>query len=218
MDIFKIKPIRFSDVFPGATSDALDAHFKEQGWELQVWDTASGPGYQVYFGEGVQVDNLYEYGFPHLFEKEDLRAFAENFYAVQLACRSTNATLSPESAICKMEVLDSYPADGNTTIYVVSLEPGFLVDVKANHDTSLVYVMQNEDGSSVYDQFVPDITYHFKEYDEAAVVEFVKAHLEKTKLSGKPELSQQIQFASSRSAATQTTDSSVQAKQTKHDR
>ena len=37
-------------------------------------------GYQVYFGKGVQVDNLFEYGFPHLYDAEMVISFAEDFY------------------------------------------------------------------------------------------------------------------------------------------
>lgn len=37
-------------------------------------------GYQVFFGTGVQVDNLYEYGFPYLCDKDELLAFAKKFY------------------------------------------------------------------------------------------------------------------------------------------
>lgn len=72
-----------------------------------------------------------------------------------------------------MELIDSYMMDA-AAFYTVCLEPGFLMDVKVCCDTGLTYIMENEDGSTVYDQFHQDITFPFKEYDEQAVIQFVK--------------------------------------------
>ena len=70
------KVVRFSELIHSPIGEWLDAHFTDQGWELQEIDGE----YQVYFGRGVQVDNRYEYGFPHLVTKEDLLVIAEDFY------------------------------------------------------------------------------------------------------------------------------------------
>ena len=61
-----IEQISFEELLPSTVGAALDAHFSEQGWELQLWHVGESSGYQVFFGTGVQVDNLYEYGFPYL--------------------------------------------------------------------------------------------------------------------------------------------------------
>ncbi len=64
----------------------------------------------------------------------------------------------------------------NEKFFTVELAPDFFVDVKAISDTGLVYVMQNGDGSTVFsngdkriDETWPDF-----EYDEGAVIQFVK--------------------------------------------
>lgn len=72
----------FSSLLHNDVGAALDAHFSEKGWKLlQIKGE-----YQVYFGKGVQVDNSYEYGFPHLLSLEDLLSFAHEFYNTKLAC------------------------------------------------------------------------------------------------------------------------------------
>lgn len=70
------KVVRFSSLLHSPIGAWLDAYFADQGWELQEIDGE----YQVYFGRGVQVDNRYEYGFPHLVTQEDLLMFAADFY------------------------------------------------------------------------------------------------------------------------------------------
>lgn len=70
------KVVRFSSLLHSPVGAWLDAYFADQGWELQEIDGE----YQVYFGRGVQVDNRYEYGFPHLVTREDLLMFAADFY------------------------------------------------------------------------------------------------------------------------------------------
>jgi len=76
----RIKKVHFTDIMPHPMGRALDKDFSKRNWTLQLWCNGQTEGYQVYFGKAVQVDNLYEYGFPHLYEKEDLVAFAENYY------------------------------------------------------------------------------------------------------------------------------------------
>lgn len=78
------RPITFSELVGGKMGDDLDAHFKNKAWELQEWTNDSSTGYQVFFGTGVQVDNLYEYGFPYLYDKEELVSFARDFYNRQV--------------------------------------------------------------------------------------------------------------------------------------
>jgi len=78
-----MEPVKelFYDILPLPVGAALDKHFEQKGWELQFL----GGGYQIFFGVGVQVDNLYEYGFPHLYSKEDLVTFAMEYYHKHLS-------------------------------------------------------------------------------------------------------------------------------------
>ena len=89
----------------------------------------------------------------------------------------------------EMEMLGSMKIDEHSTMYAVELEPGFVVDVKVRFDTGLIYVMQNGDGSCVYDGRCTDYTYPDYEFDEAAVVKFVRDQL------SRPALSEQISHA-----------------------
>lgn len=73
-----------------------------------------------------------------------------------------------------MRVVDSYGINGGATIFSVELAEDRFVDVKVCKDGGLVYVMQNEDGSSVYDGDWPYGTYPGLEYDENAVLRLVK--------------------------------------------
>ena len=58
--------VLFSSLLPPPTGTQLDELFLKRGWQLQRWVSEGGtPGYQIYFGPGVQVDNHYEYGFPY---------------------------------------------------------------------------------------------------------------------------------------------------------
>lgn len=45
--------------------------FEENHWELLKNNENNESFYQLFFGKGVQVDNMYEYGFAHLLNKED---------------------------------------------------------------------------------------------------------------------------------------------------
>lgn len=84
-----------------------------------------------------------------------------------------------------MEILGSMKIDEHSTMYAVALEPGFVVDVKVRSDTGLIYVMENEDGSCVYDGRCADYTYSDYVFDEAAVVQFMKDQLSRPALSEK---------------------------------
>lgn len=45
--------------------------FEENHWELLKKNENNESFYQLFFGEGIQVDNMYEYGFSHLLNKAD---------------------------------------------------------------------------------------------------------------------------------------------------
>ena len=50
--------VLFSSLLPPPTGTQLDELFLKRGWQLQRWVSEGGtPGYQIYFGPGVQVDN-----------------------------------------------------------------------------------------------------------------------------------------------------------------
>lgn len=76
-----IKAINFTDIVGPRVGNFLDEYFSEKGWELQYVQGYDGAeGYQVFFGKGVQVDNNYEYGFPFLYDLDEVKNFAESFY------------------------------------------------------------------------------------------------------------------------------------------
>lgn len=88
--------ISFSSLLPPPVGTQLDELFHQRNWQLQRWTPEDGkPGYQVYFGPGVQVDNHYEYGFPYLYEKAELLSFAHGFYVRQMGTQSGEVLLSP---------------------------------------------------------------------------------------------------------------------------
>lgn len=269
--------ILFKDVFPGAVSEAVDSYFKEKGWELQIWQTTSGLGYQVFFGAGVQVDNLYEYGLSYLYDKDELLCFMQNFYALHClnanideskitdsarisACWDSfgitvdlnysydekegygdgvlcfcetyaddtpNQTAWAEAlgiALClkekyglpvdigqdvdllkktginPLEVLDAFESN-NAAFYTVVVQPGYCVDVKLCVDTGLAYVIQNDDGSLVYEAGNADHTYPDYAVNEQAIIQFVKAVHAKSVSAHKPDLSTRILSAATRVAA-----------------
>ena len=66
--------VRFTDIAqadPGRAA-MLDKHFELNSWQLQRWENGESSGYNIYFGEGVQVDNHYEYLSPYLLEEGEL--------------------------------------------------------------------------------------------------------------------------------------------------
>ena len=84
---------KFSELCEGEQFEAVDRYFLEQGWKLELWKEENDFGYQVFFGEGVQVDNYYEYGFPYLFAKEEVIGFAEEFYKTHVKERDVKKEL-----------------------------------------------------------------------------------------------------------------------------
>jgi len=76
----EIHAITFRSLLSDPMASALDTYFETRGWALQQWVSSGETLYQIYLGKGVQVDNCYEYAFPHLYEFEALQDFAEAFY------------------------------------------------------------------------------------------------------------------------------------------
>ncbi|WP_432353273.1 hypothetical protein [Anaerotruncus rubiinfantis] len=76
-----IHKIKFSDLIPSTVGKRLDQYFEKNGWVLQQWlEDGQPPGYQVYFGERVQVDNQFEFGFSYLYSREETISFARIFH------------------------------------------------------------------------------------------------------------------------------------------
>lgn len=71
--------VKFVDLFDAPRCAAVDRHFESKGWKLVEKKHDTGVGYQVFFGKGVQIDNFFEFAFPHLLEKEWIVASAEDF-------------------------------------------------------------------------------------------------------------------------------------------
>ena len=63
-----IHKIKFSDLIPSTVGKRLDQYFEKNGWV------------QVYFGERVQVDNQFEFGFSYLYSREETISFARIFH------------------------------------------------------------------------------------------------------------------------------------------
>lgn len=76
-----VKKVLFASLL-GNTSigNAVDNYFDRHGWGLYVVSNGRNEGYQVYFGKGVQVDNNFEWGFPHLYEEADVVTFGREFF------------------------------------------------------------------------------------------------------------------------------------------
>lgn len=90
-DIFVTNKVecKFSELIPGPIGDNLDLYFNKNGWKLERWEEGDKAGYQVFFGKNVQVDNQFEYGFPYLFDKDDVIAFANDFYENKIMVNHT---------------------------------------------------------------------------------------------------------------------------------
>ena len=76
-----IKVVSFSEIIAGEIGEYIDTYFDSEGWELQlVCNFHGNRGYQVFFGRDVYVDGYYQYGFPYLFDLNDVVEFALDFY------------------------------------------------------------------------------------------------------------------------------------------
>lgn len=85
-----------------------------------------------------------------------------------------------ETVMNDMKIVDSYDVNGGSHFYSVELAENRFVDVKVCPDSGLVYVMENEDGSTVYTgEWAPGATVPGYAYDEKEVVRFVKEVYEK---------------------------------------
>lgn len=69
---------------------------------------------------------------------------------------------------------DRCDIENGNRLYAISLEPGYVVDVKVCAEDGLLYIMQNSDGSTVHAEGNADLTFPDYRYDEAAVVKFAK--------------------------------------------
>lgn len=64
-------PVMLAQEFPNLKYvRELDNIFKKEKWQLVK---TKDNFYQLYFGKNVQVDNMYEYGFLHLLNKEETK-------------------------------------------------------------------------------------------------------------------------------------------------
>ena len=106
---YMVQSIKFSDLLPGTIGKELDLFFEKNNWVLQSWKADKTQGYQVFFGEGVQVDNNYEYGFPYLFEKDELITFANNFYVGHI-CQQ-KPSLSDQIQSASVHVAETHHAE-----------------------------------------------------------------------------------------------------------
>ena len=75
-----IRIVKFSEIIEGEVGEYIDRILEEEKWELQYLQNGESEGYQLFLGEGVYVDNRFEYGFPYLYELDDVISFAEHFY------------------------------------------------------------------------------------------------------------------------------------------
>ena len=80
--MFKQTKTKFCDLGENNLFAALDCFFAKQEWQLVFIENEDydSSGYQVFFGNGIKVDNLFEYAFPCLLDKDCLIEWAQNFY------------------------------------------------------------------------------------------------------------------------------------------
>ncbi len=76
----------------------INNFFEKNNWK--ILKTKDGY-YQLYFGENVQVDNMYEYGFAHLLDKEETKASLESFINYRIELDSSS---SKDSKKMEMEI------------------------------------------------------------------------------------------------------------------
>ena len=117
----------------------------------------------------------------------------------------------------KFNLVDFYSIDNQTAVYTVSLDPGYLVDVKVCSDTGLIHVMQNSDGSTVYKEASDEVTVPEYKYDEEEVVSFARNEHLKRVMAIKPALSEQILSTSARTVDIRFSDK-IPAKETSPER
>lgn len=81
-------PISVQQEFPDLKyAKTIDIVLGKEKWQLVK---NKDNYYQLYFGEGVQVDNMYEYGFAHLLSSEDVKQELERFINYRIERVSLN--------------------------------------------------------------------------------------------------------------------------------
>lgn len=76
-----VKKAQFAILLPNTSiGNAVDNYFARHGWSLYTVSNGRDEGYQVYFGKGVQVDNLFEWGLPHLYDEAEIIRFGNEFF------------------------------------------------------------------------------------------------------------------------------------------
>jgi hypothetical protein len=76
-----VKKVLFATLLENTfIGNAIDSYFKRHGWGLYIVSNGQREGYQVFFGKGIQVDNSYEWGFPHLYDELDVVNFGCEFF------------------------------------------------------------------------------------------------------------------------------------------
>lgn len=76
-----IKKMQFANLLENTSiGNAVDNYFARHGWSLYTVSNGRDEGYQVYFGKGVQVDNNFEWGLPHLHDEAEIVSFGNEFF------------------------------------------------------------------------------------------------------------------------------------------
>lgn len=76
-----------------------------------------------------------------------------------------------------MYIVENYKVSETESIYTVCVADGYYADVKVCHDSGLVYIMENEDGSTIYGDNT-DCTFPKYKYKKNKVLRLVKDELE----------------------------------------
>lgn len=120
-------------------------------------------------------------------------------------CADKSGAMVISRPVSSLSLLASEVFDDKSAIYSVSPTPGHAVDVKVCAESGLVYVMQNEDGSTVYSMDDADTTFPQYVYDEESIVSIVKQiHEELMERSSKSlPLDERIQSAADKASALQ---------------
>lgn len=159
------------------------------------YDKSTGYGESVLcfcedYAEGAPDEFAWE-------EAQDLGEFLSEKYNLPLDLLKDEKFLN-KSYDNQMQIINKTDIDANSIIYSVSLEPGFLVDVKVCTDTGLVYIMENHDGSCVYSDDGKNSPISNYQFDEMSVVNVVKVTHEKEHLQVKQDLDSIIHSAVNR--------------------
>lgn len=161
---------KFEHLMPGFIGHELDVHFAKNGWKLERWEAPNSSGYQVFFGENVQVDNNFEYGFPYLFDKEEVIAFAEDFYERNLSKDDLSKESSDFRSITVLTCTHEHRFGIDTN---VSLHPDAESALKYANNEATEWFEENKCGQ---DQFNYDISEQKIDISKFAPVQVAKEH------------------------------------------